>query len=250
MLGRPCRSKGMAAAQRSHRSTARLQRLRAHLPARHGADQPLPSRRVSSQCSPAAADDGSDETSYPRDMIGYGRRPPNPAWPHGARIAVQFVLNYEEGSERSILHGDATSEFILGEIAGATATEGARMPGIESLYEYGSRVGFWRLYELFTRRRVPVTVFGVTQALERNPEAVAAMNDADWEIASHGLRWIDYVHMPEEEEKQQMYESIARHTALVGKRPAGWYTGRNSSNTSRVSSNAHSFARCSQHQSG
>ena len=184
-------------------------------------------------------------SGYPRDMIGYGRRPPNPAWPQGAHVAVQFVLNYEEGSERNILHGDTTSEFIHGEIAGATATEGARMPGIESLYEYGSRVGFWRLYELFTRRSVPVTVFGVTQALERNPEAVAAMNDADWEVASHGLRWIDYVHMPEEEEKQHMHESIARHTALVGKRPAGWYTGRNSSNTSRVSSSSDFCARCS-----
>ena len=215
----------MAAVHSAHKPMTRMHRLHGHLT---GVDAPAGLTWTESTA-------GDDPVRYPRDMVGYGRRPPNPAWPGGAHIAVQFVINYEEGSERSILHGDATSEFILGEIAGATPTEGARMPGIESLYEYGSRVGFWRLYEVFTRREVPVTVFGVTQALERNPDAVAAMNDAGWEIASHGLRWIDYVHMSEEEEKQQMQESIVRHTALVGKRPAGWYTGRNSSNTSRVS---------------
>ena len=137
--------------------------------------------------------------SYPRDMIGYGRRPPNPKWPGGARVAVQFVINYEEGGENNILHGDEASEAFLSEIIGARPLPGARNMNMESIYEYGGRAGFWRLHRLFTERGLPLTVYGVTMALERNPDAVAAMREADWEIASHGYRWIDYQFMPEDE---------------------------------------------------
>ena len=129
---------------------------------------------------------------YPRDMIGYGRNPPDPKWPDGALVAVQFVVNYEEGGENNILHGDAGSEAFLSEIVGAVPWPGMRHMNMESMYEYGSRAGFWRLFRLFTERSIPVTVFGVAMALERNREAVAAMKEADWEIATHGLRWIDY----------------------------------------------------------
>ena len=129
---------------------------------------------------------------YPRDMIGYGRKPPDPKWPDGASVAVQFVVNYEEGGENNILHGDAASEAFLSEIVGAQPWPGMRHMNMESIYEYGSRAGFWRLWRMFTERSVPVTVYGVATALARNPEAVAAMKEADWEIASHGLKWIDY----------------------------------------------------------
>ncbi len=139
--------------------------------------------------------------AYPRDMVGYGRETPDPKWPGGARLAVQVVINYEEGSENCILHGDAASEAFLSEIVGAVPLEGARNMSMESIYEYGSRAGFWRLHRLFTARGLPVTVYGVAMALERNPEAVAAMNVADWEIASHGFRWIDYQHFVEAEER-------------------------------------------------
>ena len=129
--------------------------------------------------------------SYPRDMIGYGRNPPDPKWPDGARIAVQFVVNYEEGGENNILHGDAASEAFLSEIVGAQAWPDMRHANMESIYEYGSRAGFWRLWRMFSERAVPVTVYGVATALARNAEVVAAMKEADWEIASHGLKWID-----------------------------------------------------------
>ena len=132
------------------------------------------------------------EQDYPRDLIGYGRSRPRPAWPREARVALQFVINYEEGGENCVLHGDAASEAFLSEIVGAQPWPGQRHANMESIYEYGSRVGFWRLWRLFSERNVPVTVFGVASALARNPRAVAAMNEAGWEIASHGLKWIDY----------------------------------------------------------
>ena len=150
---------------------------------------------------------------YPRDLVGYGRNPPDPKWPGGARVAVQFVLNYEEGGENSILHGDAASEAFLSEIVGAQPWPGQRHMNMESIYEYGSRAGFWRLWRLFTGRGVPVTVYGVATALMRNPEAVAAMREADWEIASHGLKWIDYRDFSAEEERRHLDEAIRIHTA-------------------------------------
>jgi putative urate catabolism protein len=169
--------------------------------------------------------------SYPRDLIGYGRNPPDPRWPDRARIAVQFVLNYEEGGERSILHGDATSEAFLSDVLGAVPWSGQRHMNVESMYEYGSRAGFWRLWRLFTQRRMPLTVFGVATALARHPDAVAAMQEAGWEIASHGLKWIDYKDIGEAEERQHMAEAIRIHTQATGERPRGWYTGRSSENT-------------------
>ena len=172
-------------------------------------------------------------TDYPRDMAGYGRNPPHADWPGGARIAVQFVINYEEGGENSVLHGDRTSEVFLSEIIGAQAFA-ARHMSMESLYEYGSRAGFWRLHRMFTARSIPVTVFGVAMALERNPEAVAAMLEADWEIASHGWRWILYQDMDEATERAHMREAVAIHKRLTGAAPLGWYTGRDSPNTRRL----------------
>jgi putative urate catabolism protein len=169
--------------------------------------------------------------SYPRDLIGYGRNIPHPHWPNDARIALQFVINYEEGGENCVLHGDDASEAFLSEIIGAKPVVGARHMNMESFYEYGSRAGFWRLYRLFTARQLPVTVYAVAMALERNPEAAAAMLEADWEIASHGYRWIDYQDMEIELERQQMKTAIAIHTAVTGQRPLGWYTGRSSPNT-------------------
>ena len=168
---------------------------------------------------------------YPRDMVGYGRNPPDPRWPGGARLAVQFVINYEEGGERCILHGDPTSEAFLSEIVGASPVEGDRDMSFESIYEYGSRAGFWRLWRMFTGHGLPVTVYGVATALARNTEAVAAMLEADWEIASHGLRWIDYPSMPLQTEWEHLTEAIRLHTEVTGSRPLGWYTGRTSSRT-------------------
>ena len=171
---------------------------------------------------------------YPRDMVGYGREPPDPRWPGGARLALQFVINYEEGGENCILHGDDASEAFLSEIIGAPALPGARNMNMESIYEYGSRAGFWRLHRAFTGRGMPVTVYGVAMALARNPEAVAAMNEASWEIASHGYRWIDYQHVSEEVEREHIRTAIDVHTAATGQRPLGWYTGRISPNTRRL----------------
>ena len=171
---------------------------------------------------------------YPRDLIGYGANPPDPQWPNDARIAVQFVLNYEEGGENNILHGDKGSEAFLSEMVGAQSHVGARSMAMESLYEYGSRAGFWRLHRMFTGRQAPLTVFGVAMALARNPAAVEAMQTADWEIASHGLRWIDYQHLPEEVERRHIAEAIALHTKVTGERPLGWYQGRTSPNTARL----------------
>ena len=174
------------------------------------------------------------QDSYPRDMIGYGRTPPDPKWPNGARIAVQFVINYEEGAENSVLHGDAGSEAFLSEMVGTKSIIGARCAQMESLYEYGSRAGFWRLRRLFDEAGMPVTVFGVAKALARNPEAVAAMKESGWEIASHGLRWIDYQDFPEDVERAHIREAIALHTEVTGERPLGWYQGRTSPNTARL----------------
>ncbi|AZR29409.1 allantoinase PuuE [Xanthomonas vasicola] len=169
-----------------------------------------------------------------RDLVGYGATPPAAQWPGGARIAVQFVINYEEGAENCVLNGDAGSEAFLSEMVGAQSQPGARAMAMESLYEYGSRAGFWRLHCLFTTRNVPVTVFGVAQALAANPEAVAAMQAAEWEIASHGLRWIDYQHLDEATERAHIAEAIAMHTRVTGSRPLGWYQGRTSPNTARL----------------
>ena len=171
---------------------------------------------------------------------GYGRTPPDPAWPDGAVLAVNFVLNYEEGAERNILYGDAESESYLGENPSEPRI-GARNLNMESVYEYGSRAGFWRIWRLFTARRMPLTVYGVTQALAANPEAVAAMREAGWEIASHGLRWIDHKDMPEDEERRHIAQAIALHEAVCGERPLGWYTGRGSVNTLRLVSEAGGF---------
>ncbi|MEB1609402.1 allantoinase PuuE [Xanthomonas campestris pv. campestris] len=169
-----------------------------------------------------------------RDLVGYGATPPAAQWPGGARIAVQFVINYEEGAENCVLNGDAGSEAFLSEMVGAQAQPGARAMAMESLYDYGSRAGFWRLHRLFTARDVPVTVFGVAQALACNPEAVAAMRAAGWEIASHGLRWIDYQHVDAATERAHIVEAIAVHTRVTGSRPLGWYQGRTSPNTARL----------------
>jgi putative urate catabolism protein len=173
-------------------------------------------------------------THYPRDLVGYGRTPPDPRWPDDARIAVQFVLNYEEGGESCILHGDAASEAFLSEIVGAQPLPGVRHMNMESIYEYGARAGFWRLWRMFTERGLPLTIYAVATALARNPEAAAAMGEAGWEIASHGLRWIDYQHVDEAVERQHMAEAIRLHTEITGSRPLGWYTGRCSPNTLRL----------------
>ena len=168
---------------------------------------------------------------YPRDMRGYGKTPPQGPWPNGARIAVQFVVNYEEGGENNILHGDPASEAFLSEIVGAAPWPGQRHWNMESIYEYGARAGFWRLHRLFTNRDVPVTVFGVASAMKRAPEQVAAMQEAGWEIASHGLKWIDYKDHSPEAEKADIIEAIRIHQAVTGEAPQGWYTGRCSANT-------------------
>jgi chitin deacetylase len=168
---------------------------------------------------------------YPRDLTGYGRNPPDPRWPGGAHIAVQFVINYEEGGENSILHGDAASEAFLSEIVGAQPWPGQRHMNMESIYEFGSRAGFWRLWRLFTDRAMPVTVFAVATALARNPEAAAGMKEAGWEIATHGLKWIDYKDFPRADERAHILEAIRIHAEVTGERPLGMYQGRTSAHT-------------------
>ncbi len=170
-------------------------------------------------------------TDYPRDLIGYGRTTPDPKWPGNAKIALQFVMNYEEGGENCILHGDAASEAFLSEIVGAEPWPNQRHMNMESIYEYGSRSGFWRIWRLFRDYEIPITVYAIAMALSRNPQAVAAMKELDWEIASHGLRWIEYRHIPREIEKKHMEEAIALHTEATGERPYGWYLGRCTDNT-------------------
>jgi len=171
---------------------------------------------------------------YPRDLRGYGSRVPDASWPDGARIAVQFVINYEEGAENCVLHGDAASEAFLSEMIGAKPLVNQRHMNMESLYEYGARAGFWRLHRLFGERDLPVTVFGVAMALERNPEAVAAMRAANWEIASHGYRWIDYQTVDEATEREHLQKAIDIHTDVTGERPLGWYLGRCSPRSHRL----------------
>jgi putative urate catabolism protein len=171
---------------------------------------------------------------YPRDMKGYAGKPPHAKWPGGAHVAVQFVLNYEEGGENNILHGDAASEAFLSEIVGAAAWPGQRHWNMESIYEYGARAGFWRLHEMFTSRDVPVTVYGVATALQRSPDQVAAMKKAGWEIASHGLKWVEHKDMTEEAERASIAEAVRIHTEVTGERPLGWYTGRCSINTTKL----------------
>ena len=168
---------------------------------------------------------------YPRDLAGYGRSPPHPRWPNDARIAVQFVLNYEEGGENCILHGDAASEAFLSEIVGAQAWPGQRHMNMESIYEFGSRAGFWRLWRMFTARSMPLTVFAVATAMARNPDEVAAMLEADWEIATHGLKWIDYKNFSRADERAHIDQAVRVHTKLTGSRPLGMYQGRTSANT-------------------
>ena len=177
---------------------------------------------------------------YPRDMTGYGANPPAANWPNGAKIAVQIVLNYEEGGENNILHGDAASEAFLSEITGASAWPGQRHWNMESIYEYGSRAGFWRVHRLLSD--LPVTVYGVATALARAPEQVAAMKASGWEIASHGLKWVEHKDMPEEEERAQIAEAIALHAQATGAAPRGWYTGRCSNNTVRLAAETGQFA--------
>jgi putative urate catabolism protein len=173
-------------------------------------------------------------SNYPRDLRGYGRNPPDPKWPGGARVAVQFVVNYEEGGERNILHGDKESEAFLSDVLGAVPWPGMRHMNVESMYEYGARAGFWRLWGEFTARKLPVTVFGVATALARGPDQVAAMKETNWEIASHGLKWIDYRDMPEDKERADLREAIRMHREATGSAPQGWYTGRSSANTLKL----------------
>jgi len=171
--------------------------------------------------------------SYPRDLRGYGRHPPHPQWPGQARIALQFVLNLEEGGENCVLHGDEGSEQFLSEIIGA-ASYPDRHLSMESVYEYGSRVGAWRILREFERRGLPLTVFGVAMAMQRTPELTAACVELGHEIASHGLRWIHYQNVPEDIERAHLAEAVRLHTELTGAPPLGWYTGRDSPNTRRL----------------
>jgi chitin deacetylase len=175
-------------------------------------------------------------------MIGYGPDAPDPQWPGGAKIAVQFVLNYEEGGENCVLHGDQASEAFLSDIAGAAMWQGKRHWNMESIYEYGARAGFWRLHRLFTSAAIPVTIYGVASALARSPEQGEAMKNAGWEIASHGLKWVEHKDMPEDEERAAIAEAIRLHTEVVGERPLGWYTGRCSENTVRLVAEEGGFA--------
>ncbi|MET3898242.1 OHCU decarboxylase [Devosia sp. UYZn731] len=168
---------------------------------------------------------------YPRDMVGYGPNPPQANWPGGAHVAVQFVLNYEEGGENNILHGDSGSEAFLADVVGAAPWPGQRHWNIESMYEYGARAGFWRLHRLFTERKLPLTIYGVATALMRAPNQLAAMQEAGWEIASHGYKWVEHKDMPPEVEREQIAEAVRLHAIATGSRPTGWYTGRCSLNT-------------------
>ncbi|MDU8942217.1 allantoinase PuuE [Ovoidimarina sediminis] len=178
---------------------------------------------------------------YPRDLIGYGPNPPQANWPGGAKAAVQFVVNYEEGGENNLLHGDAASEAFLSEVVGATAWPGQRHWNMESIYEYGARAGFWRIYRLFQEMAIRPTVYGVATALARGPEQVAAMTEAGWEIASHGLKWIEYKDMSVEDERAQLHEAIRLHTEVTGARPRGFYLGRTSMQTIELASTEGAF---------
>lgn len=179
---------------------------------------------------------------YPRDMLGYGASPPDPQWPDGARIAVQFVVNYEEGGENCLLHGDQASEAFLSDVVGAQPWPGQRHWNMESMYEYGARAGFWRLYRLFTQKHIPVTVYGVATALRRSPAQVNAMLAADWEIASHGYKWVEHKDMDKATERAEIRKAVHVHTLATGSRPRGWYTGRCSEHTVDLVSEEGGFA--------
>lgn len=168
---------------------------------------------------------------YPRDLIGYNGHPPHAVWPHNARVALSFVLNYEEGGERCILHGDQESEAFLSEIIGAQPLSGVRHRSMESIYEYGSRAGVWRILDLFQQQGVPLTIFAVAMAAQRHPEVVQKMHAQGHEICSHAYRWIDYQYMDKEEEREHLYKAIEILKQVTGERPLGWYTGRDSPNT-------------------
>lgn len=183
--------------------------------------------------------------NYPRDFIGHGPKPKKVKWPKNANLAVQFVINYEEGGENNILHGDPASEAFLSEITGAQPWPKQRHWNMESIYEYGARAGFWRLHELFTSMKIPATVYGVATALARAPEQVAAMQAANWEIASHGLKWIEYKDATKAKEISDMKKAIELHSEVVGKRPTGWYTGRCSINTVDIIAREGGFDYCS-----
>lgn len=183
---------------------------------------------------PMSPIDALQTTPYPRDLIGYGAKPPHANWPGQARIAVQFVLNYEEGGENSILHGDAASESFLSEMVSAQPYPGQRHLSMESLYEYGSRVGVWRILQVFQERQLPLTVFGVGMALLRHPEVAEAFVKAGHEIAAHGWRWIDYRNVPEDLEREHIALAVEAIRSITGKAPAGWYTGRTGENTRRL----------------
>ena len=165
---------------------------------------------------------------YDRDLVGYGENPPKVQWKDGAKIAVQFVINYEEGGENCILHGDKASEKFLSEIVGVEARDGVRHMNMESIYEYGSRAGFWRLFRMFKDRELPVTIFGVATAMEKNPAPIEAALKENWEIASHGYRWIEYQYFSKTEEREHFEKAIEIHKRITGSRPQGWYTGRTS----------------------
>jgi putative urate catabolism protein len=169
-----------------------------------------------------------------RELVGYGEHPPDPRWPGGARLALSFILNYEEGGERTPLEGDAEAEAFLHEVVGAPATVGRRNLNVESMFDFGSRAGFWRVHRIFRKYGLPLTVYGVGQALERNPAAARAMVEAGWEVASHGWRWIDYLEMSEDEERAHIRRAIEAIERTCGERPVGWYTGRVSENTRRL----------------
>jgi putative urate catabolism protein len=194
--------------------------------------------RLFSQGPPNAFHDSQKDLAvsahYPRDMIGYGATPPHPHWPGEARIALSFVLNYEEGGERNILHGDPESEAFLSEMVAAQPLPGARNMSMESLYEYGSRAGVWRILDLFKTCGIPLTVFAVAMAAQRHPEVIRAMVAAGHEICSHGYRWIDYQSMDEAEEREHVRQAIRILTEISGERPLGWYTGRTGPNTRRL----------------
>ena len=181
---------------------------------------------------------------YPRDLHGYGAATPDPKWPGGAKLALQIVLNYEEGGENCLLHGDAASEAFLSETVGAQPWPGQRHWNMETVYDYGARAGFWRLHRLFTALDIPITIYGVASALARGPAQVEAMREAGWEIASHGLKWIEYKDFSIEDERAHLSEAIQLHTEVTGERPLGWYTGRCSMQTADLVAEAGGFLYC------
>ena len=181
---------------------------------------------------------------YPRDLVGYGSKKIKVKWPRNAKLALQFVLNYEEGAENCILHGDKTSEVFLSEIIGAKPIKGRHL-NMESIYEYGSRRGFWRIHDLFNKKKIPLTIFGVGMALERNKEVCSAIKKANYEVASHGWRWIDYQNVSKKKEKNDMKLAVKSIKKIFGNQPAGWYTGRCSENTLDLVIDNGSFLYCS-----